>query len=184
MVDDAAMYNMTVTGNTSGGDGYALYLADSEYDGESYFVGIFKLGGVMVVKDNVGGDMYFGNQTAAAVDHMGLQEGTHMNITLFDGLLTQTLQGVYNYEGGDLQYIVTAGDRSVTDPEYDPAWNDLFNPTEPEAPAMGEEELDEIEVVTVNPLIWVVAGAAAVAVAAIAVIVVAVSMKKKPAAGK
>lgn len=183
VVDDTAMYNMTVTDNTSDG-GYALYLADSEYDGESYFIGIFKLGGVMVVKDNVGGNMYFGNQTAAAVDHMGLSEGTQMHITLHSGLLTQTLQGVYNYEGGDLQYIVTAGDRSVTDPEYDPQWNDRFNPTEPEAPAMGEEELDEIEVVTVNPLIWVVAGAAAVAVAAIAVIVVAVSKKKKPAAGK
>lgn len=183
VVDDTAMYNMTVTGNTSDG-GYALYLADSEYDGESYFIGIFKLGGVMVVKDNVGGDMYFGDQTAAAVDHMGLSEGTQMYITLHSGLLTQTLQGVYNYEGGDLQYIVTAGDRSVTDPEYDPQWNDRFNPTEPEEPAQGDEEPDATEKKTTSPLIWIMVGAGAVAAAVIAIICVVVAKKKKSAAGK
>ena len=184
VIDDTFMYNMTVTGNTSGGEGYALYLADSEFDGESYFIGIFKLGGEMKVYDNAGGDMYFGHKTAAAVDHMGLTGDTKINVKLHSGLLTQVLQGAYNYEGGNLEYVITAGDRSLTNPEYDPTWNDQFNPEEPtQAPTEGEP-VDRTEQEGTNPIVWVIAAAGAVVVAAVIAILAVLGKKKKAVAGK
>lgn len=182
---DSTFSDLTVTGNTSGGEGYGFYLAASEYDGESYVKGVIKFAGVMTVKDNQGGDMYIGEQTAAAIAKEGLSEGTLMNIKLHSGLLTQTLYGAYNYEGGNGEYVVTAGDLSLTNPEYDPNWNEQFNPAEPEmepteAPTGTDTELPA----GVNPLIWIIAGCAAVAVAAIVIIIAAISKKKKTAAGK
>ena len=50
--------DVTVTGNTSKNNGYALYLSDSEYDGQTYIKGLMKMGGNMIVKDNEGGDLY------------------------------------------------------------------------------------------------------------------------------
>ena len=46
---------------------------------------------------------------------------TYMGVTLDTGLLTQRVDGAYNYEGGDLKYVLTYGDRSLTDPEFDAA---------------------------------------------------------------
>ena len=36
---------------------------------------------------------------------------------LDSGLLTQRVIGVYHYEGENLNYIITSGDRSLTEPE-------------------------------------------------------------------
>lgn len=182
---DSDFSDLTVTGNTSGGEGYGFYLAASEYDGESYVKGVIKFAGVMTVKDNNGGDMYIGEQTTATIAKEGLSEGTLMNIKLHSGLLTQTLYGAYNYEGGNGEYMVTAGDKSLTAPEYDPDWNAQFNPTEPEMEPTEAPTGTDTELPTgVNPLIWIIAGGAAVAVVAIAVIIAAISKKKKTAAGK
>ncbi len=181
---DSTFCDLTVTGNTSGGEGYGFYLAASEYDGESYVKGVIKFAGVMTVKDNKGGDMYIGEQTAAAVAKEGLSEGTLMNIKLHSGLLTQTLYGAYNYEGGNGEYVVTAGDKSLTTPEYDPDWNAQFNPAEPEMEPTEAPDTDDKIPVGISPIIWVVIGGAAVAIAAIAVIIAAVSKKKKIAKGK
>ena len=54
------------------------------------------------------------------VDGKGLAEGTKINVNLQSGLLTRTVIGAYDYEGGNLEYVITAGDRSVTDPELLP----------------------------------------------------------------
>ena len=149
----------------------------------SYFIGIFKLGGEMKVYDNAGGDMYFGHKTAAAVDHMGLTGDTKINVKLHSGLLTQTVYGAYNYEGGNLEYVITAGDRSLTNPEYDPTWNDQFNPEEPTEAPTGEPGTD-VENTESNPMIWVIAAAGAVVVAAVIAILAVLGKKKKAAAGK
>ena len=36
---------------------------------------------------------------------------------MHSGLLTDWVWGTYNYEGGDLKYTITYGDRSVTEPQ-------------------------------------------------------------------
>ena len=124
------MDSLTVKGNVAANNGYAVYLADSEYDGHSYFNGVMMMGGDMIVTDNQGGDMYLGvktaemaydiltGKTAVALLGKGLDKNTNVNVTLDSGLLTQRIYGAYDYEGGDCVYTITYGDRSLTDPEY------------------------------------------------------------------
>jgi len=112
-----SLTDSTVTGNTSDGEGFAVYLTAAEYDGHSYSTGFKKLSGDVIVKDNPGGDMYIGEGTGVAVAGEAIGEKAHIEITLHSGVLSEHLFGVYGYEGGDLHYTVTAGDRSVTDPE-------------------------------------------------------------------
>ena len=116
--DNLTMDSLTVKGNVAANNGYAVYLADSEYDGHSYFNGVMMMGGDMIVTDNQGGDMYLGVKTAVALLAKGLDKNTNVNVTLDSGLLTQRIYGAYNYEGGDCVYTITYGDRSLTDPEY------------------------------------------------------------------
>ena len=44
-------------------------------------------------------------------------EKSYVDITIHAGVLSQWVHGVYDYEGGDQHYILTAGSRSLTDPE-------------------------------------------------------------------
>ena len=111
--DDLNMSDVTITGNVAANNGYALYYADSEYDGQTYIRGLFKMGGDMIVKDNQGGDAYFDNLVTVAVFGQGFGPKTHMEITLDKGVLTNRLYGAYDYEGGDLVYTVTYGNRSL-----------------------------------------------------------------------
>ena len=53
------------------------------------------------------------------VEEAGLGEDTKIFVTLDKGVLTNRVFGAYNYEGGNQEYTITYGDRSVTDPEYD-----------------------------------------------------------------
>lgn len=116
---DMELNGVTVTGNTSTMSGYAVYLAESKYDGHSYFTGVNTWGGDVIVKDNKGGDLYMGEMTTASVLENGLGEKTEIHVTLASGVLTNKLYGTYHYEGGNQVYTVTYGDRSLTEPEYD-----------------------------------------------------------------
>jgi len=109
--------DVTVTGNCAENDGYAVYVSSAEYDGHTYIAGHKKLGGNVIVKDNQGGDMFLCEGAILAVTGEQLGEKTHVAVTIPGGVLAQYVQGVYGYEGGDLHYIITAGNRSVTDPE-------------------------------------------------------------------
>lgn len=158
--------NVTVTGNTSQSDLYALYFDASLYDGHTYYTGKKVLQGKIVVKDNQGGEAYLGEGTAIAIPGEGLTEGTYLPITLHSGLLTRQVIGVYNYEGENLQYLITAGNRSVTEPEQDG--------TEGKLVQSGGND-------------WILYGAIglfAVAVIAAVVILLAKKKKKTPAVGK
>jgi len=170
LVDDSTLCNVTVTGNRSGGEGYALYYHASEYDNRSYIRGAHKMGGEMIVKDNEGGDMYMGEQTGIAISEKGLTGDTYMNIRLHSGYLTQLLRGAYNYEGGDTIYTVTAGNRSLTEPEVFAQAQEGAENTEDKAP--------------LSPTVWVGGGALAIAIIAIALILLILGKKKKAAAGK
>jgi hypothetical protein len=118
--ENCEMSDLTVTGNVCANDGHALVLADSEFDGQTYINGLFKMSGNMIVKDNEGGDVFMDNMTTIGTYlNKGYGPKTEMHITLDKGYLTQRVDGAYNYEGGELKYVLTYGDRSVTDPEYD-----------------------------------------------------------------
>ena len=172
LVDDTELYNVTITGNRSGGEGYALYYHASEYDGLSYIRGKHKIGGEMIVKDNEGGDMYMGEQTGIGVSDKGLTGNTYMNVRLHSGYLTQLLRGSYNYEGGDTVYTVTAGNRSLTEPEVYALAQDAAGA---EAEGEAEGEGAGLELPTA---VWVGGGALIVAVIAIAVLILLVKKKK------
>ena len=156
--------NVTVTGNTSQSDLYALYFDASLYDGHTYYTGKKVLQGKIVVKDNQGGEAYLGEGTAIAIPGEGLAEGTYLPITLHSGLLTRQVIGIYNYEGENLQYLITAGNRSVTDPEQD--------------------STDSAIVLSGGDwILYGVIGLVAAAVVAVVVILLAKKKKKTPAVG-
>jgi len=102
--------------NTSGGDGYAVYLTPAEYDGRSYFSGYKNIAGNTVIDDNDGGDLYLAEGIAVAIGGATLGDEARIHVTLSDGVLTQRVVGVYHYEGEGLSYVLTAGDRSITEP--------------------------------------------------------------------
>lgn len=163
-----SLIDSTVTGNTSGGEGFAVYMTAAEYDGHSYSTGFKKLGGNVIVRDNENGDMYIGEGTGVAVTGEAIGEKTYMEITLHSGVLSEHLFGVYDYEGGNLHYTVTAGDRSVTDPEE---YQYYQKPVE-------EAQQDQTDADNGDWLLYV--GIGVIGLAAIAAIVV-VALKKKKA---
>ena len=112
-----SMENVTVTDNTSGGEGYAIYLMPSNFDGHSYQSGHKRIAGDMIIKDNMGGDLFLSDGTILAVTGERLGENSYVCLDLARGCVSQWVFGVYHYEGGDRSYVLTAGDRSITDPE-------------------------------------------------------------------
>ena len=170
------LQNVTVTGNTSGGEGFAIYTTASLFDGHSYQTGHKRIGGEMIVKDNVGGDLFLGEGTALAVTGEALGENSHVNVTLYSGVLSQWVFGVYNYEGGNLNYVLTAGDRSLTDPEP----YELEQETQPEEPT-GETEGtqgSEIAETEDNTMLYVAIAAVAAVILLAAVAVIVIKKKK------
>ena len=166
--ENCTMTNLTVTGNVCANNGHALVLADSEFDGQTYINGLFKMGGDMIVKDNEGGDLYMDYKTTIGVLAQGYGPKTHMNITLDEGLLTQRVDGAYNYEGGNLVYTLTYGERSVTEPEYDPSMVKTVDKAEPQTQQKGAEKQD----------IWLYVGVGAVALIILAAVVLILKKKK------
>ncbi len=126
--DDLKVNGMTVTGNTAKQDGYAVYYNQNHYDGKSYVLGFHQMGGNVIVKDNQGGDMMLCEDVILSNIAEGYGQDTYIHVTLSDGVLTNRLLGEYNYEGGDLDYTVTYGSRSYTEPEVDPAWEEQTEP--------------------------------------------------------
>ena len=157
------MTDSTVTGNTSGGQGHAVYIAAAQYDGHSYTTGHRKLAGDVIVRDNNGGDMYIDEGTAVAVVGEAIGEKAYIKITLHSGVLSEHLFGVYGYEGGNLVYTVTAGDRSITDPEE----YQYYQGPDDEAERDG------------NAAVWLYVGIGVIGLAAIAAGTVVVVKKKK-----
>lgn len=108
--------DVQVRKNTSGGAGYAVYLTPAEYDGRSYFSGYKNIAGNTVIEENVNGDLYLAEGIAVAISGATLGNEARIHVTLSDGVLTQRVVGVYHYEGENLSYVLTAGDRSITEP--------------------------------------------------------------------
>ena len=163
------MIDATVTGNASGGEGYAVYITAAEFDGHSYSTGHKKFGGNMIIKDNQGGNLYLGEGSTVAIVNGPLGEKSYMEVTLHSGVLTNSLFGVYDYEGGDLVYTVTAGDRSLTEPE-DVDW--------------GTEDSDQQTKKAATGDIWLYAAIGIVALAVIAAVVLVIKKKAGKTAEK
>lgn len=165
--------NVTVTGNTSLGGKYAVYLTPAQWDGHTYYSGMKKITGDMIVKDNEGGDMYLAEQIALAVSG-NLGDKAEIHVELSDGVVTQRVIGLYNYDGGNLSYVLTAGDRSVTDPEA-PVEEPVETPTEPEITEPGGEQKQPSGS---NAVVYAGIGVLVLVIAAAAVILVLLGRKK------
>ena len=121
-------------------------------------------------------DLYIGARTAIGVAAEGFGADTLIKVQLESGVLTNTLMGEYDYEGGNLIYTVTPGSRSLTEPETPAPAEETVDPTE------GTEGTNAAEPKAENVALYAGVGAFAVVIAAAAVIVILVSKKKK--AGK
>ena len=173
--ENTTMEDVTVTGNVCGNNGHAVYLADSEFDGQTYINGLFKFGGDMIIKDNEGGDLFLDNKVTIGETNRAYGHKTHMNVTLDAGLLTQRVMGAYNYEGGNLVYTITCGDRSLTDPEFDPT----MVPQKPDETQQTQQDTTD------KQDIWLYVGVGALALVILAVVVLLLKKKKtKPETAK
>jgi len=164
---DFEIEDSIVTGNKTP-DGAAVYIPPARYDGHSYANGALKFGGNLQIFGNEGtlDDLYMDEGTAAGVSLQGFGEETNIKVQLHSGILTNTILGAYNYEGGDLHYTITYGDRSLTDPEY-------------EGPANIQTEASarQTPVKTGDVILYVAIGAVVLALAGVALIL----LKKKKA---
>lgn len=160
--EDFMVKNLVATGNTAAIG--AVYLAASHHDGQSYFAGVMKFSGKVVIQDNQGGGLFVGERTTLTLEGDSLEAGSYMDVTLYSGLLTQKVFGVYDYEGSNLEYVITPGDRSVTDPEH--------------LKQAGAEGSDADEAAAADIILYVGIGVFVLAIAAIAVLL---AMKKKKA---
>jgi len=112
-IDDLTMAGLTATDNKSGKGG-AVYLDKANFDGRSYFAGLMIMSGDMRICDNKGpADMFIDEGTTVSVGSEGLGKDTKVCVTLASGVLTNTVFGAYDYEGGDCEYVITYGDRSL-----------------------------------------------------------------------
>ena len=114
--EDVELHNTRITGNQSGGQGYAVYMNDANYDGHSYFTSKNKLSGNVVIKDNSGGNLWMGPDVCFAITAGGLGQEAHLELTMDSGVVTQRILGAYHYEGGNRVYTITYGDRSMREP--------------------------------------------------------------------
>ena len=157
-----------------------MYITTASYDGESYVTNLVKISGLVQVYDNVGNapDFVLSEGAFATIGSEGLAEGSRINVILRAGLLTQTLFGNYDYEGGDLIYTVTPGTRSATDPEKLPgSENPETQPTEPSEGTEAPTEPDQTE--NDRGVGGWIAALAALVVAAAAAVVIPLAIKKK-----
>lgn len=167
---DFEIEDSIVTGNKTA-NGAAVYIPPARYDGHSYANGALKFGGDLQIFDNEGtlDDLYMDEGTAAGVSLQGFGQNTNIKIQLHSGILTNTVLGAYNYEGGNLHYIITYGDRSLTDPEY-------------EAPVVfGEQQTTTVDPAQTrgNVDIWLYIGIGAVILMILAAGVLLLLRKKK-----
>ena len=164
---DLTMDGVNANTNLSGGEGYAVWLDSANYDGHSYQANKVKMAGNMIVEKNEGGDLYLGKTTTIAVTEKGLGQDTLVSITIDSGVLTNRVFGAYHYEGGNRVYTITYGDRSMTDPEYDPT---LAVKTEKPAPQQETRSNDT----------WLYVGIGAVVLVIAAIAIVLLKKKKTP----
>ena len=175
-VDDLVMHNLEVTKNNSK-TGYAVYIDKGEFDGRSYVLSIMKMSGDMRITDNNGGkgDLFLGQDAKINIGLEGLGKNTLIDLELETGVLTNTIIGAYNYEGGDRFYTVTYGERSMTDLEP--------IPTEPaeqpeETPATEPAVVEQVEGST-SIVLPIVLGVAALAIVLVVLIWLVSSKNKK-----
>lgn len=149
---------MLVSGNTSKTEGYAVFFSENSYDGQSHSITLHEIGGNVIVKDNIGGEVMLCKDVSLGTTAEGYGKDTYFNITLSDGLLTSRVFGAYNYEGEDLNYTITYGTRSLDEPMEADITEDAGSSN-----------------------VWLYAGVGVFAAAVIAVVVVLIVVKKKKA---
>jgi len=118
LIGSTVMSNLTITGNKAE-QGGGIYFDTAKNDGHAYVVGYYTMCGDMIIRDNTAGDMYILDNASVIVSKDGLGDKAYAGVKLTSGVLTDAVIGAYNYTGGNLNYVITKGDRSITDPEYD-----------------------------------------------------------------
>ena len=156
--EDLDMADLIITGNTCQNDGHAVFLAAAAFDGQSYIRGLMKISGDLLITENEGGDLFLDKETTVGISSQGLGKNAKIGITLDSGLLTQRVFGSYHYEGGNCVYTITYGDRSLTEPEFDP--NMVVMP--PDTPAQQDKTAGT------DTLLYVGIGVIAVAILGVA----------------
>ena len=165
-----------ITGNSSGGEGYAVYMDDANYDGHSYFTSKNKLSGNTVIKDNEGGNLWMGPDVTFAITADGLGENAHIELVLDSGVVTNRVLGAYHYEGGNQEYTITYGDRSIVDPEID----ESLIPQQEQTQTQAQTQAQAKAAAKTNTVLYIAIGVLAVVVILVGVLVAT----KKKKAGK
>ena len=166
---DFTLENTVITGNKTE-NGAAVYIGPARYDGHSYVNATLKFGGDLQIEGNEGtmDDLYIDQGAAIGVTAEGFGQNTNIKVQMHSGVLTNTILGKYDYEGGDLHYVLTYGDRSLTEPEFVAA---------AEPAALQEQKAGGGDIL-------LYAGIGVIGLAAIAAVVLLLLKKKKSPAGE
>ena len=165
---DLNLLGGTITGNKAS-EGAAVYITPGMYDGHSYTNGKVRLAGDLIIKDNAcpQADLYLDEGRICGTTAEGFGKDTEIHVTLHSGLITTSLIAAFDYEGGDGKYIVTYGDRSMTE-------------IEPGAEGLVAKPLDQKDAKPAAGGDWLLyAGIGVIALAAIAAGVLVAKKKKK-----
>ena len=166
---DLILADVKITGNMA--NCAAVYLNDTTSDRESYVASMVKLEGDIQITDNTGKEfsgLYFAGESVATVSGKGLGKNTKIYANVESGNLTDTLFGSYDYALENGTYLVTYGDRSLTDPEV----------TAADAPVEETEQQEQEQQEASGGKLWLFVGIGA-GVVALALILVLISRKKK-----
>lgn len=110
------MCGVQITGNKAT-DHTAVYLDGTSNDALTMNA-TCKFGGDLVIRDNDGGDAYVTNDGIIFVNTDGLGTNAHIALQLESGIISNMVFGTYDYEKlTECNYLLTAGTRSITDPE-------------------------------------------------------------------
>lgn len=165
--DNSVITDLLVTGNKTE-EGAAVYFVKNNYDGESKQQGNYIMCGDVIIKDNEGttSNLFIDEGTAIATTAEGFGRNTEIHVQLAKGVLTNTILAAYDYEGGNLIYTVTYGDRSLTEPEYEP-------------PVAAETEEETAPQTNQNLWLYIAIGAFGLLAAAAVILVVLKKKKSK-----
>ncbi|MBQ3419505.1 MAG: hypothetical protein IJH31_05190 [Erysipelotrichaceae bacterium] len=110
--DDFQIFDSNISNNSASEGVGGLYIASADYDGESYYSSIVKMGGNMYIYDNEGNNknMLIDEESIVNLVSDGLSEDAKIGVNSNGDLLTKMLIGKYNYSKKGNEYIVTKGD--------------------------------------------------------------------------
>ena len=172
---DVVLKDTLVTDNKDRSGSSAIYLTNVNGDTESYIPGVYEVMGNTIVQGNEGGDMVLTDNAFLNVHGDGLGADAKIQVKLQDQDITRWVIGPYNYEVSGDGFLLTRGERSLSELFMGSGESAPVDETQPEQ--IGEEQNEEQT--GKSNLALILGIGAIVVVLVLAVAMIAILRKKK-----